>query len=192
MPESILKELNFLEAAITGLRIEYERFFAGDLRLPPHASRRKVDELVKKMGSVEVERVAERFRFQSLQARYSTLVALWEKKLIAREEGRGLKPHAEAVAAPAAPPPPASDAAGASSVEKKRRVDLTPLFDRYCAARQALGEDVSKLRYERFEDLVKKQAEEIKRRTGSGRLVFEVQTVDGKVRLVGRPAAPKG
>ena len=64
---------------------------------------------------------------------------------------------------------------------------MKSLFDRFCAARAAAGEDVSKLRYERFEDLVKKQAAEIRRATGATRLAFEVQTRDGKVRLVGRP-----
>ena len=58
------------------------------------------------------------------------------------------------------------------------------------AARQALGEDVSRLQYEKFEDAVRRQAEEIRQKTGSSRLVFEVQTVDGRVRLVGRPAVP--
>jgi hypothetical protein len=71
-------------------------------------------------------------------------------------------------------------------------VDFSPLFNRYVAARAAVGEDTTKLRYERFEELVRKQAEEIKRKTGTSRLVFEVQTVEGKVRLVGRPAPPKG
>ena len=58
------------------------------------------------------------------------------------------------------------------------------------AAREALGEDVSKLKYEKFEEAVRRQADEIRRKTGSSRLVFEVQTTSGRVRLVGRPAAP--
>jgi hypothetical protein len=92
--------------------------------------------------------------------------------------------------APAAPAPPAPDAAGGASVKPKSRVDFTPLFQRYVAAREALGEDVSKLRYEKFEEAVRRQAEDIRRKTGSARLVFEVQTADGRVRLVGRPVAP--
>jgi molybdopterin synthase catalytic subunit len=67
-----------------------------------------------------------------------------------------------------------------------------PLFERFCEARRALGEDVSRLRYERFEELIRRQASEIRKATGAKRLVFEVQTVDGRVRLIGRPAHPKG
>jgi hypothetical protein len=67
-----------------------------------------------------------------------------------------------------------------------------PIFQCFCDARRALGEDVSRLKYERFEELLKKQAAEIRKATGASRLVFEVQTVEGRVRLVGRPASPKG
>ena len=49
---------------------------------------------------------------------------------------------------------------------------------------------MSRLRYEKFEESVRRQADEIRKKTGSSRLVFEVQTTDGRVRLVGRPAAP--
>jgi hypothetical protein len=90
---------------------------------------------------------------------------------------------------PAPSPAPRPDASPAPSVKPRSRVDLTPLFDRYVAARKALGEDVSRLKYEKFEEAVKKQAEDIRQKTGSSRLVFEVQTADGRVRLVGRPAS---
>jgi hypothetical protein len=89
---------------------------------------------------------------------------------------------------PAPAPPP--DAPASPSVKPRSRVDFTPLFRRYVDARQALGEDVSKLKYEKFEEAVRRQAEEIRRKTGSSRLVFEIQTADGRVRLVGRPAPP--
>jgi hypothetical protein len=92
--------------------------------------------------------------------------------------------------APAAAQPPRPDAAAPSSVKPRNRVDFTPLFQRYVEARQAMGEDVSRLRYEKFEESVRRQADEIRRKTGSSRLVFEVQTTDGRVRLVGRPVAP--
>ena len=82
-----------------------------------------------------------------------------------------------------------SDAEASASVKAVGRGDLKSLFDRYCAARAAVGEDVSKLRYERFEDVVKKQAADIRRATGAKRLSFEIQTRDGKVRLVGKPLA---
>lgn len=204
--ESIERELQELERAMVALRVEYERFLVGDQKLAPLQSRRKVEAWLRKLGNQEIDRTAERFRLQSIQSRFNAMSEVWEKRQQARDEGRislgapprsgGLRPPASGPQAAAGTPSgeQASDpnAQASASVEAKRRVDFSPLFDRYCTARQALGEDISKLRYERFEELVKKQAEEIRRRTGARRLVFEVQTVEGKVRLVGRPAPTKG
>ncbi len=196
MPVSIERDLDVLERSLTALKVDYERFFTGELRTPPMAARRKVDELLRRVGNVEIERAAEKFRLQALQGRYTAMTELWDRRVSAKEEGRGLFPVARtAAAAAAAPlPPPArrpksvsSDGEGSTSVKAVGRGDMKSLFDRFCAARAAAGEDVSKLRYERFEDLVKKQAAEIRRATGATRLAFEVQTRDGKVRLVGRP-----
>lgn len=200
MARSIDSELKVLERSVHVLRVDYERFFVGDLKQQPFAARRKVEEMLKRLANVEIERIDERYRLQMLQSRYTALGELWEKKLAWKDQGRlgpgGIRrerPAAEAAAAPAAGPvtPIPPDAANVSSVQK-RRVDFTPLFQRYVAAREAAGEDVTKLRYERFEELVRRQAEEIKKKTGNTRLVFEIQTVDGKVKLVGRPAGSRG
>ena len=198
MPVSIERDLDLLEGSITTLKVDYERFFTGELRTPPTAARRKAEEILRRVGNVDIERAAEQFRLQAVQARYTAMEELWDKRVAAREEGRGLfrvPRKAPAAGAPSpVPPPPAhrpksvsSDGDASTSVKAIGRGDMKSLFDRFCAARASAGEDVSKLRYERFEDLVKKQAAEIRRTTGATRLAFEVQTREGKVRLVGRP-----
>ncbi len=230
---SIERELTFLERNITTLRVEYERFFGGELKRPPVQSRRTIEDVLRRAGNAEVEKAAERFRLQSIQSRYNSFVEIWDKRMRAKEEGTAgpgrrlatgavapaleaapaakkpvprkgetsvdvaaLLAAAEAAVArtrsPQAPAAPAPDAPAAPSVKPKSRVDFTPLFQRYVAARQALGEDVTKLRYEKFEEAVRRQAEEIRKRTGSSRLVFEVQTAEGRVKLVGRPVQAPG
>ncbi len=198
MAESIDRELSLLERHLTALRVEYERFFANDLKKAPLMARRKLEETLRRMGQMEIDRAADRFRLQSLQSRFNAYAELWEKRQVAREEGRDLRhgrtgPIARPVpsAASGGAAAPSGDAGGPASV-RERRIDFRPLFDRYCAARRELGEDVSKIRYEKFEEAIRRQAEEIRQRTGAARLVFEVQTAEGRVRLVGRPAAPKG
>lgn len=203
MGVSIESELGVLEREITALRVEFERFFAGDLKRAPVQARRKLEETLRRLSNLELEKAAERFRLQTLQSRFSSFSELWDKKLSAREEGREFGRHgitgpiSRPLKAPPPPPPqtggPArGDAPASGAVKARGRIDFTPLFERYCAARKALGEDVSKLKYEKFEDAVRRQSEEIRQRTGATRLVFEVQTTEGRVRLVGRPAPPKG
>lgn len=190
MAVSIARDLDLLEKSITALKLDYERFFSGDVKVPPLPARKSVEQVLRRIGNAAVEKVAERFRLQALQSRFTALSDLWEKRLLAREEGRGpvrLAPRARLVE-PAAPPP-AGDTSAPGSVKGSGRGDLRSLFERYCAARAAAGEDVSRLRYDRFEELMKKQAAEIRKATGATRLAFDVQTRDGKVRLVGRSLA---
>ena len=190
MAVSIARDLDLLEKSITALKLDYERFFSGDVKVPPLPARKSVEQVLRRIGNAPVEKVAERFRLQALQSRFTAFSDLWEKRLLAREEGRGpvrLAPRARLVEPGA--PPPAGDASAPGSVKGSGRGDLRSLFERYCAARVAAGEDVSRLRYDRFEELVKKQAAEIRKATGATRLAFDVQTRDGKVRLVGRSLA---
>ena len=190
MAVSIARDLDLLEKSITALKLDYERFFSGDVKVPPLPARKSVEQVLRRIGNAPVEKVAERFRLQALQSRFTAFSDLWEKRLLAREEGRGpvrLASRARLVEPGA--PPPAGDASAPGSVKGSGRGDLRSLFERYCAARVAAGEDVSRLRYDRFEELVKKQAADIRKATGATRLAFDVQTRDGKVRLVGRSLA---
>jgi hypothetical protein len=192
MPTTIESELEVLERGLQRLHVEYERFFTGDAKVPPIDTRRRIEDLLKRMRNENVERAAERFRLQNVQSRFQSMTELWEKRLAVRDEGRTKPGRFATPRQPKAPVAGERDAEGSASVRGKEQADLMPLFDRYCTARRALGEDVSRLRYERFEELVKRQAAEIRRVTGARRLVFEIQTIDGRVKLVGRPAPRKG
>jgi predicted ArsR family transcriptional regulator len=191
MPESFENEIAVLERGVKALQVEYERFYIGEAKVPPADTRRRIEDLLKRMAGAAVERAAERFRLQNVQNRFHSMTELWEKRLLAREQGRpgAGRPQRRPTAAPAGT---GSDAEASASVRRRERKSLMPLFERFCEARRALGEDVSRLRYDRFEELLRRQAADIRRATGAKRLVFEVQTVDGRVRLIGRPAPPKG
>jgi len=187
MADSIARDLDLLEKSIAALKLDYERFFSGDVKVPPVPDRKSVEQVLRRIGNAPVEKVAERFRLQAIQSRFTTLSDLWEKRLLAREEGRGpVRLPGRPRPLDAGAPRPAGDASSPGSVKGSGRGDLKSLFDRYCAARAAAGEDASRLRFDRFEELVKKQAAEIRKVTGATRLAFDVQTRDGKVRLVGR------
>src|SRR5450759_1114213 len=200
MLPTIEYELNEVERQISRLRIDFERFFSGELKLMPVQARRRLDRVFLRLWDLETERAVDRFRLQALQDRYTSISELWDKKLRAREEGRRLAPReapgpaaAPSDAAPAAPPSEGPGDAGASAPVKARpSPDFRPLFERFRAARRELGEDPGKMSYERFEELVRQKAEEIRRRTGSTKLIFEIRTEGGKVRLVGRSSPGKG
>ena len=197
MPPTIERELNEIERQIGRLRIDVERFFSGELKLMPVQTRRRLEIAFRHLWEVETTRASDRFRLQSLQERYTSLSELWEKKQRLREVGRPLGqrevPHPDHPAGRGeAAASRAGDAGAAAPVKARTGPDFRPLFERYQSARRELGENESRMTYEKFEEAVRQKAEEIRKRTGSTKLIFEIRTEGGKVRLLGRPAPGKG
>lgn len=79
-----------LESELRRLESEYRQFFAGTLKQPPAERRARVDLAFRKHDRAPRRNTAERFRFETLQARYAALRQLWERTLRARDEGRGV------------------------------------------------------------------------------------------------------
>src|SRR5438045_7710887 len=63
-------------------------FFAGRLPRPPWETRGRVDALIKQYDRAYIQNTGDRFRFHTLQSRFSTFIDLWDRGLRAREEGR--------------------------------------------------------------------------------------------------------
>ena len=141
MAVSFDRELNDLDRGITALRIDYERFFGGELRRPPVAGRRTLEETLRRLGNAEVEKAPERFRLQTLQSRYNSFAELWDKRMQAREEGRTgpirrLVPLAS-VAGATSGPNAAPD--GKSGGKKQRAAEAPDIAALLAAAEKAVG-----------------------------------------------------
>ena len=63
-------------------------FFAGRLPRPPWETAARVEALVKRLDRGYIQNYGDRFRFATLQSRFSTFIDLWDRGLRAREEGR--------------------------------------------------------------------------------------------------------
>ena len=87
---AVEEDLAKIEEGIFKLQKEWDRFFSGQERKAPFEARQRLDRLVRRYIGVELRNNIERFRFQSLTAKYNTLSDLWNRKLRAIEEGRPL------------------------------------------------------------------------------------------------------
>src|SRR6187549_2319370 len=99
-----------IEEGIFKVQKEWERFFSGQERKAPFESKQRLERLVRRYVGLEIRNNVERFRFQSLTAKYNTLSDMWNRRLRAIEEGRPLSSvqlkhvrEVEAEAATAAP-----------------------------------------------------------------------------------------
>jgi hypothetical protein len=100
------QQLPVLEQALNRLVREWERFFAGDRKVPPVAERTALDRRFRALLERPDGRHAVQFKFDQLQHRFGTYSQMWERMLREREEGRSPYPIRRPGAPPAAPPPP--------------------------------------------------------------------------------------
>src|SRR3954452_10432905 len=82
------RDLNRLESELKRLEAEYNMYFSGRLPKPPWETRNRVASLIKQYDRAYIQNYGDRFRFTSLQARYSAFIDLWDRGLRSREEGR--------------------------------------------------------------------------------------------------------
>src|SRR6266568_3696492 len=101
------------ERSIRQIQIEWDKFFSGIEKKPPNDSKTRLEALIRRHANAEIRNNTERFRYQTLTARYNTLNELWSKKLRLREEGKAFGVHGLKAEALPPPPPPASQQAGA-------------------------------------------------------------------------------
>ena len=179
-----------LEAELRKLEAEYNMFFAGQLPRPPWETRTAVEQATKRLDRTLTDggTYADRFRLQTLQARFSTFVELWDRGLRAREEGRpGPFDNRR---------PQQQDAAGEPASPKDRVVYVTTfsdpmdeldklheLYERMAEARRQVGE--SAVPFHKFASLIREQVKTIRKR-GAPEVAFRVAVQDGKVAFTAR------
>ena len=199
MPPSspINDDLDILERSFRQLQIEWEKFFGGVEKKPPTDLRTRVEALIKRYAYAEIRNNTERFRYQTLAARYATFNELWNKRVRAIEEGRPMGIHGvyeRRVAPPPvhAPPPPAARGGPSGSGEVRVKdpagdaAAVRSLFDRFLEARKATGE-AAPVKFESFQKIISQQAARILSEKGAQAVDFRLETKDGKVSLKAKP-----
>lgn len=196
------RELNVLEEAIRRLNVEYDAFLYSPAARPPSVqSRKHIEQMIRQLSAESPESAADRFRFQMLQGRFSSLGERWERLQLEKEAGRrpGLYGHfASDGSAPGSRPDRVS--AGAANAgtpapvqEERRDGDAErQLYQRYLAARKAKGENMEGYGFERFAESLDRQRKQLTERMGTSDIVFDVAERDGKVKLIARRGAPLG
>jgi hypothetical protein len=189
----VTDDLDLIEKSIRQLQIEWEKFFGGVEKKPPIDLKTRLEGLIRRYSNAEIRSNTDRFRFQTLTARYQTFAELWAKRLRAMEEGRpvGLHGKAAAMAAPPPPPPPVAERmASAARASNEVRVKdpssdteaVRALFDRFLEARKQAGENAA-VKFESFQKIIGQQATRILTEKGASAVDFRLETKDGKVSL---------
>ncbi|MBK5254719.1 MAG: hypothetical protein JJE39_01660 [Vicinamibacteria bacterium] len=188
-------DLAKIDEGIFRLQKDWERFFSGQERKAPFEAKQRLDRLVRRYVGVEIRNNIERFRYQSLTAKYNTLSDLWNRKLRAIEEGRPLsssqlKLVREATVEPvAAPAPRSAPGSGRSEVRlstlREDDQGVKDLYKQFRAARASVGE--SEVKFESFRNLIAQQRARLLEEKDAVAVDFRIAMQDGKVALKAKP-----
>lgn len=179
----------------TGLRFKFQTFLARYRTYCAYWDRvlREMEEGTYRRGSTSSSERLAALQVEAARARAEggvpakpteddPTLGVEEKRILAaaREAEAFLASFKQRGRAPPAPPAPVEPAA----------MPYRVLFDEYVRARQATGEDVSKLTYGSFHKSVEKQRDVVKEKLG-GDIEFRVKVVENKVTLVAGKRKPK-
>ncbi len=182
---NISSKINGLEGDLRTLITRWDRFFAGELKVPPFREKeilgRRLREILEGSGTA---RAGDRFRLDQLQHRFMSYSMNWQRLLREREEGiRRFVPGRK-------------DGAGSSGLQEVRTnrsaptfvdsVDTCDLFERWCRAKTEIGQDV-KINRQTFEAQISRQRRDIEKRMDST-VVMDISVAEGRVKLVARRA----
>jgi hypothetical protein len=179
------RALQLLESDLRKLEGEYNMYFSGRLPRPPFETRSRVEAAIKRIDRSYIQNYGDRYRFSSLQARFSAFIDLWDRGLRAREEGRP-GPFAQRPTEKKKEPAKPKDRVlfvTAFRDPMKEMDKLHDLYDTLREARSELGEE--NVPFHKFAELVKGQVAKLKK-DGAPEVAFRVSVKDGKLNFTAK------
>ena len=166
-------EIDRLAASIQRFRVDSQRFFAGDVKLPPNALRERISADIRRLRGNSLKGASVNFRLGTLEAQFQSHQDLFGRRLRVREET-----DARAQAAKPAPDP-------------KQGVVLGTANDGPAVEALYRGLHNPKMDLDRFRVYIERQAEAIREKTQCREIQFRIAVQDGKMKLKARPMRRK-
>jgi hypothetical protein len=164
-------EIDRLAVAIQRFRVDSQRFFAGDLKLPPDELREKIAANIRRLRNRSLRGASVNFRLGTLEAQFQSHLDLFGRRLRVREEA-----DARAFAQVAKPAP-----------DPKRGVVLGTANDGPAVEALYRGLHNPTMDLERFRVYIERQAEAIRDKTNCREIQFRIAVQGGKMKLKARP-----
>ncbi len=75
----IERDLQRLVVEMKKLETEHTMFFSGHLKRPPWETRTRAEKIIRRWDRAYIDKASGRFRFGTLQSRFSTFADLWDR-----------------------------------------------------------------------------------------------------------------
>ena len=196
---AIDEDLNLLEDQLRRLKIEYDMYFGGGSKKPPADVEWKVKNLLKKFSDGNRMNYAQRFRYTTIQQRYALYNALWQQKLIIKEEGyrrpqdavlgiQGLRTDEEHEAQKAMKHATATEERPFSLAfsDGSDHAKVESLFQALTDARKKTGEN-NAANLDSFKKFVKQKTAQLQKEYGCKTVEYTVEMQNGQAKLKAKP-----
>lgn len=179
------EQLTRLEEDIRRLRVEFDIFFNGGSKRPPYDTKGRVETLLKRLGDDRSLTFAQRYRYNSLAARYNSFRELWRRTIQGREEGRdAVSAHRASVHKEAGAPK--VEPVSFVCADAHREVEVVKnLFESLMEAKRLCGE-AEDLSFPKFHRLIASKADGLKEKLGCKQVRFSVAVENGHVSFKAR------
>ncbi len=185
-PPTTEQELTRLEDDIRRLRVEFDIFFNGGSKRPPYDTKGRVETLLKRLGDDRTFNFAQRYRYNSLAARYNAFRDLWRRTMQGREEGRDAASAARANAKKEVIDHKVEPVSFVC-LDAHHEVELVKnLYNSLIEAKRHCGEPTDDLSFPKFHRLIASKTDGIKQQRGCERVRFSVTVEDGHVSFKAR------
>ncbi|MDT7603676.1 MAG: hypothetical protein QOF61_1673 [Acidobacteriota bacterium] len=182
LPPSIDDQLVRLEEDLRRLKVEYDIFFNGASKRPPFDTKSRVEMHIKRLFDERKLTYAQRYRYNSLVARYVAQRDLWRRNMQDREEGRD--PVAAARASLGKSARGGEKERHATFVCADARTDkatVRSLFEALVEAKKGCGEPVEDFSFAKFHRMIAAKTDALKERLGCERVRYAIYTEAGRV-----------
>ena len=173
------REIQAVARKVDQYRIDGQRFFAGDLKLPPDELGSQIRADLRRLQGSKLATSADSFRLGSLEARYNSQSELFGRRLRQREEGTANRPTAHR---------PELDHDPREGVVMSREGAVEAL---YKGLYLEGGRGKPTMDLDRFRNQIQKQAEAIRVKTGASDIQFRIAEENGKMKIKAKPIKKK-
>jgi hypothetical protein len=178
---TIDEQLTRLEEDMRRLKVEYDIYFNGAARRPPYDTKSRVETMIKRLGDDRTLNFAQRYRYNSLAARYNAFRELWRRTIQAREEGRDAGAAARAAAHEDAQRLPEHQATFTCDDAHRDVQTVKEIYEALVEAKRKCGESVDDLSFPRFHRLIATKTDNLKEHLGCERVRFSIDIEGGRV-----------
>jgi hypothetical protein len=192
--------LDEVEQKMFVLKIDYEKYFSGIDRIEPLREREELRRQMRDFLDEPMHNSVQRFRYQTLKARFQSLELYWQRNLTLMERGTHPKMRFRADTKAARASQPEVQPLAAEQIEVLRQRQETQereerayrlVYDKYIEARSRCGQSTD-MSFDAVRDALKKQVRQIKSTFTCESVKFRIVVEDGKAKVKALPQGTPG